>query len=161
EPELKILAARQLDVTRNRPVDDGIEAASQIVGARLQPDAVDSRAGERRAVELPVGIAAAARARIADDPDAAAIGRRSGDVLIAVASGAALIAEGHVVRRRARRGPDAGELPVVDDQADHPARGAVAFDVREIPDEIPLERVPVRDEGAEQLILIGLIGADR
>src|SRR6266571_855367 len=72
--ELNLPTAADLNVPRNRCINDGVETSSEIVRAGLQPDASGQRAGERGGVELPVGIAAAARSRIADDADAAAVG---------------------------------------------------------------------------------------
>jgi hypothetical protein len=61
EPQLQLLLAADPDGARERHVEHALEAAAQVVGARLEADAADRGPRERRRRELAERIAAAAR----------------------------------------------------------------------------------------------------
>src|SRR5207247_4762411 len=69
DAQLEGAGPAQPDVPRDRQIEHADEAALEIAVARLEADAPWQRSLERYRVELPVGIAAAAAARIADDAD--------------------------------------------------------------------------------------------
>ena len=77
DAQLDVPAAAQPDVPRDGQIEHAREAAVQVAVARLEPDAADQRPLERRRVELPVQVAAAARAGIADDRGCARRSRAS------------------------------------------------------------------------------------
>src|SRR6185437_16139566 len=116
-------------------------------------------------VELSIGIAAASRAWIPDDPDPPAVVRRAGDICIssAVLKGIADGVSAVSVRSVGAVGrPDAGQLPVFGNQPKrvHGRRGSILKRWDSI-DGIALEGVPARNVIAKEFIGLGLIGTYR
>ena len=143
EAELQPAGLTQTELAGNGQIGALKEAAAQVVGTGLEPDATHGRSGESSRVELPVDVGGAAGARIAQDANATTVVGRAGDVLIAAA---ALVGGPYRVSAPGGGRPNAREAPVVGDLLQQAGAGLGAGD---FPHEVAFEGMAIRDEVTE------------